>query len=206
MELDFNIKISALTQEVSSIQDKREAYANESLLHENRALKDENKSLLQRVANLSFIVSDLNTKLKESENEKQSLVTVLKLVNLNQSTHDQNSHGTWKTHCRSMNKDQHLSTRSQDSDVVTRNAFDVLSNTGGNETNIYDYDDGRSKVDDPSSIATSQRESQRSIADNESSNNRPANKSTKHKQNRHANGLSNQQNAKDGKKKLVFIA
>ena len=191
-----------------SIQDKREAYANESLLHENRALKDENKSPLQRVANLSFIVSDLNTKLKESENEKQSLVTVLKLVNLDQSTHDQNSHGTWKTHGRSMNKDQHLSTRSQDSDVVlTRNAFDVLSDTGGNETNIYDYDDGRSKVDDPSSIATSQRESQRSIADIESSHNRPANKSTKHKQKQHAiNGLSNQQNAKDGKKKLVFIA
>ena len=206
LELDFNIKISALTQEVSSIQDKRKAYANESLLHENQALKDENKSLLQKVANLSFIVSDLNTKLKESENEKQSLVTVLKLVNLDQSTHDQNSHGTWKTHCRSMNKDQHLSTRSQDSEVVTRNAFDVLNDMGDNETNIYDYDDGRSKVDDPSSIATSQRESQRSIADNESSNSRPANKSTKHKQKWHANGLSNQQNAKDGKKKLVFIA
>ncbi|CAB4007575.1 Furin [Paramuricea clavata] len=176
LELYFNIKISALTQEVSSIQDKWKAYANESLLHENRALKDENKSLLQNVANLSFIVSDLNTKLKESENEKQSLVTVLKLVNLDQSTHDQNSHGTWKTHCRSMNKDQHLSTRSQDSEVVTRNAFDVLSDTGGNETNIYDYDDGRSKVDDPSSIATSQRESQRSIADNESSNSKPGSK------------------------------
>ncbi|CAB4011493.1 Transposon Ty3-G Gag-Pol poly [Paramuricea clavata] len=206
LELDFNVKISALTQEVSSIQNKRKAYANESLLHENRALKDENKSLLQKVANLSFIVSDLNTKLKESENEKQSLVTVLKLVNLDQSTHDQNSHGTWKTQCRSMNKDQHLSTRSQDSEVVTRNAFDVLSDTGGNETNIYDYDDDRSKVDDPSSIATSQRESQRSIADNEASNSRPANKSTKHKQKRHANGSSDQHNAKDGKKKLVFIA
>ncbi|CAB3991819.1 Hypothetical predicted protein [Paramuricea clavata] len=188
LEMDFNIKISALTQEVSSIQNKRKAYANESLLHENRELKDENKSLLQKVANLSFIVSDLNTKLKESENEKQSLVTVLKLVNLDQSIHDQNSHGTWKTQCRSMNKDQHLSTRSQDSEVVTRNAVDVLSDTGGNETNIYDYDDDRSKVDDPSSIATSQRESQRSIADNESSNSRPANKSTKHQQKRHANG------------------
>jgi hypothetical protein len=79
-----------------------------------------------------------------------------------------------------------LSTRSQDTDVVTRNAFDVLSDTGDNETNIYDYDDGR--IDDPSSVATSQRESQRSIADNESSNNRPANKSTKHKQKQHANG------------------
>jgi hypothetical protein len=105
-----------------------------------------------------------------------------------------------------MNKDQHLSTRSQDIDVVTRNVFDVLSDTGGNETTIYDYDDGRSKVDDPSSVATSQRESQRSIADNESSNNKPINKSTKHKQKQHANGLSNQQNAKDGKNKLVFIA
>ncbi|CAB4021759.1 Hypothetical predicted protein [Paramuricea clavata] len=74
LELDFNIKISAfITQEVSSIQDKRKAYANESLLHGNRALKDENKSLLQKIANLSFIVSDLNTKLKESKNEKQSL-------------------------------------------------------------------------------------------------------------------------------------
>jgi hypothetical protein len=91
LELDFNIKISALTQEVSSIQDKRESYANESLLHENRALKDENKSLLERVSNLSFIVSDLNTKLKESENKKQSLVTVLKLVNPDQSIHDKNS-------------------------------------------------------------------------------------------------------------------
>jgi hypothetical protein len=75
-------------------------------------------------------------------------------------------------HHGSMNKDQHLFTRRKDSDVVTRNAFEVLSDTGCNETNIYDYDDGRSKVDDPSPIATSQRESQRSNADNESSNNR----------------------------------
>jgi hypothetical protein len=63
--LMFNIYIYIyITQEVSSLQDKREAYANESLHQENRALKqDENKSLLERVGNLSFIVglSYLNT-------------------------------------------------------------------------------------------------------------------------------------------------
>ena len=39
-----------------------------------------NEQLRERNTNLSYIMSDLNTKVKEVENEKQSLVTALKVL------------------------------------------------------------------------------------------------------------------------------
>ena len=41
---------------------------------------EENEQLRERNTNLSYIMADLNTKVKEVENEKQSLVTALKIL------------------------------------------------------------------------------------------------------------------------------
>ena len=52
----------------------------ESLKKDNQKLVEENEQLRERNTNLSYIISDLNTKVKEVENEKQSLVTALKII------------------------------------------------------------------------------------------------------------------------------
>ena len=52
----------------------------ESLKKDNQKLVEENEQLRERNTNLSYIMSDLNTKVKEVENEKQSLVTALKIL------------------------------------------------------------------------------------------------------------------------------
>ena len=41
---------------------------------------EENEQLRERNTNLSYIMADLNTKVKEAENEKHSLVTALKIA------------------------------------------------------------------------------------------------------------------------------
>jgi predicted nuclease with TOPRIM domain len=55
-------------------------HENATLRHENMQLMCENDSLKERFNNCSYIVSDLNTKIKNIEDEKLSLVTALKLL------------------------------------------------------------------------------------------------------------------------------
>ena len=52
----------------------------ESLKKDICKLVEENEQLRERNTNLSYIMADLNTKVKEVENEKQSLVTALKIL------------------------------------------------------------------------------------------------------------------------------
>ena len=49
------------------------------LQSENLLLKEENETLKERLSNLSYIMSDLNTKVKDCENVKLSLVTAIKI-------------------------------------------------------------------------------------------------------------------------------
>ena len=55
----------------------------ESLKKDIRKLVKENEQLRERNTNVSYIMADLNTKVKEVENEKQSLVTALKILHGN---------------------------------------------------------------------------------------------------------------------------
>ena len=52
----------------------------ECLREENEKLKEENIALNERINNLGFILADLNTKLKISEEEKASLLTSIRLI------------------------------------------------------------------------------------------------------------------------------
>ena len=67
---------------------------------ENANLKEENAKCSERMNNLAYIVSDLNTKIKVLEEEKASLITAVRLINedqnnqfsqLNQHTKDHNN-------------------------------------------------------------------------------------------------------------------
>ena len=51
-----------------------------ALRQENQELKAENSTLRDKVTNLSLITSNLNNKVKENENERLSVVTVIKLI------------------------------------------------------------------------------------------------------------------------------
>ena len=51
-----------------------------SLRKENQKLAEENQQLHERNNDLSYLMSNLNTKVKDFENEKQSLVTALKIL------------------------------------------------------------------------------------------------------------------------------
>ena len=67
---------------------------------ENANLKEENAKCSERMNNVAYIVSDLNTKIKVLEEEKASLITAVRLINedqsnqfseLNQHTKDHNN-------------------------------------------------------------------------------------------------------------------
>ena len=52
----------------------------EHIMKENSNLKEENKSLKKRVEIWSYTMPDLNTKVKDLEDEKQSLITAMKIL------------------------------------------------------------------------------------------------------------------------------
>jgi regulator of replication initiation timing len=52
----------------------------DNILRENAKLKSENESLRERAENLSYIMSNLYTRVKDLGTEKASLVTVLKIL------------------------------------------------------------------------------------------------------------------------------
>ena len=49
-------------------------------MRENVKLRQDNENLRERSENLSYIISDLNTKAKRFENEKESLITALGML------------------------------------------------------------------------------------------------------------------------------
>ncbi|CAB3983130.1 8-amino-7-oxononanoate synthase [Paramuricea clavata] len=52
----------------------------DSIVRENVKLRQDNENLRERSENLSYIISDLNTKAKRFENEKESLITALGML------------------------------------------------------------------------------------------------------------------------------
>ena len=82
---ELNSKVNASTREVNNSKERerlqlrwQENEPTTTLRAENQALKEENEAFKERIANLSYIMSDLHTKVKDNEDEKQSLITALK--------------------------------------------------------------------------------------------------------------------------------
>ena len=104
LKKEFTVKICELNQQISGLkangmgspsQDK----SIDDLKREKQQLKDENRDLSEKVMNLSLIVSDLNCKLKDYENERLSLVTAIKLLytDANSEIPRQNVETQWQT-------------------------------------------------------------------------------------------------------------
>jgi cell division protein FtsB len=82
VESQINQKIEALAYEIQKLKDNKDATTlhTEYVHTENAKLKKENEALRERVQNLGYTMSDLNTKFKDQENEKMSLITVINIL------------------------------------------------------------------------------------------------------------------------------
>ncbi|CAB4026123.1 Hypothetical predicted protein [Paramuricea clavata] len=114
------------------------------LVKENASLKDENALLKQQINNYKCITSDLRTKVKDLENEKDSLVTVIKILQSEQEQHKTEALSSWnvvnrhKKSTKSRNAlEQNPSGKHQRHDLQLQNQFIDLSDceSDGNESN-----------------------------------------------------------------------
>ena len=122
-------------------------HENATLRHENTQLMRENDSLKERFNNRSYMVSDLNTKIKSIEDEKLSLVTALKLLQEDRKSISLNNrdatHNTWHTPghrartnvhnistnyaCQNKTARSAADMNAQEPDIITPNRFGLLS-------------------------------------------------------------------------------
>ena len=73
VESQMNQEIEALAYEIQKLKDNDTNTLHIEFVHtENGQLKKENEVLMERVQNLGYIMSDLNTKVEDLENEKMS--------------------------------------------------------------------------------------------------------------------------------------
>ena len=77
----ISLRFKAQGQRSEVTKEMDEAHS-ECLRRENEKLRQENIALNERINNLGFILADLNTKLKTSEEEKASLLTSIRLIQL----------------------------------------------------------------------------------------------------------------------------
>ena len=84
-------------------ESKSDEYLN-YLLKTIKELKEENNLLAERATNVSYVMTDLNTKLKDLENEKASLLTVIKILQLEQVHETSHGHMDWKSSRKSVLK------------------------------------------------------------------------------------------------------
>ncbi|CAB4036355.1 Hypothetical predicted protein [Paramuricea clavata] len=128
-------KIEGISQEVNNLkantsQPERIDLIN-NLKREIDELKNENLELRQRNATISYAMADLQTKLKDMENEKNpSLITAIKLVQLDQSkpSGTKNQVDNWhvvRNKKPNVSKDAHKTAAS----IADVNRYEVLSDS-----------------------------------------------------------------------------
>ena len=92
LEIRSELDIRNLTRDENEIIKSRDesistVFNKGFLVKENASLKDENALLKQQINNYKCITSELRTKVKDLENEKDSLVTVIKILHDEQNQH-----------------------------------------------------------------------------------------------------------------------
>ena len=82
-------KVEGISNEVNNIRTNtirsEQTDTTNNLKREIDELKNENLELRQRNATITYVMADLQTKVKDIENEKNSLITAIKLIQLDQS-------------------------------------------------------------------------------------------------------------------------
>ncbi|CAB4029843.1 ubiquitin [Paramuricea clavata] len=127
-------KVEGISQEVNNLkantsQPERIDLIN-NLKREIDELKNESLELRQRNATISYAMADLQTKVKDTENEKTSLITAIKLVQLDQSkpSGTKNQVDTWhvvRNKKPNVSKDAHKTA----ADISDVNRYEVLSDS-----------------------------------------------------------------------------
>jgi FtsZ-binding cell division protein ZapB len=127
-------KVEGISQEVNNLkantsQPERIDLIN-NLKREIDELKNENLELRQRNATISYAMADLQTKVKDTENEKNSLITAIKLVQLDQSkpSGTKNQVDTWhvvRNKKPNVSKDTHKTAAG----IADVNRYEVLSDS-----------------------------------------------------------------------------
>ena len=127
-------KVEGISQEVNNLkantsQPERIDLIN-NLKREIDELKNENLELRQRNATISYAMADLQTKVKDTENEKNSLITAIKLVQLDQSkpSGTKNQVDTWhvvRNKKPNVSKDAHKTAAG----IADVNRYEVLSDS-----------------------------------------------------------------------------
>ena len=81
-------------------------------------------------------MSDLNTKVKDLENEKQSLITAMKILQYEyEQNNDQHDNENWETvGVRILGKNKQLSIPSREENIQTNNKFEILSDSEDDES------------------------------------------------------------------------
>ena len=83
IEEKFNVKISDVLDDLNELKARSEPVSERLvnvLLEENTKLKKDNDVLSGRLNNSLLVISDLNTRIKDNENEKLSLITAIRLI------------------------------------------------------------------------------------------------------------------------------
>ena len=75
-----------LNELVNIYENQKSPTTTENLTKENRLLKEENKALQTELTKCKDTLTELNTKLTDTESEKSSLLTVIRLLNEEQAT------------------------------------------------------------------------------------------------------------------------
>ena len=105
VESQMNQKIEALAYEIQKLKGNDMNTLHIEFVHTGNAqLKKENEALMERVQNLGYIMSDRNTKVKDLENEKMSLITVINIL--------QNEHSRDDKPCEKRNEGKQCKTNS----------------------------------------------------------------------------------------------
>ena len=90
IEEKFNVKISDVLDDLNELKARSESVSERLvnvLLEENTKLKKDNDVLSGRLNNSLLVISDLNTRIKDIENEKLSLITAIRLVQCADKSH-----------------------------------------------------------------------------------------------------------------------
>ncbi|CAB4040815.1 Hypothetical predicted protein, partial [Paramuricea clavata] len=90
IEEKLNVKISDVLDDLNELKARSEPVSERlvnALLEENTKLKKDNDVLSGRLNNSLLVVSDLNTRIKDIENEKCSLITAIRLIQCADKSH-----------------------------------------------------------------------------------------------------------------------
>ncbi|CAB4000157.1 Hypothetical predicted protein [Paramuricea clavata] len=144
LELCFVNKFDELLQEIRQFKTTEETISEDrnSLIKENGKLKQEIDILSDQVNNYKCIASDLNTKVKQLEDEQKSLITAIKIV---QNDCNTNKQSTWSWNVvknrkpnqnESTQRGQNSGENSHNGLAKTDNQYSVLVDESDDEINI----------------------------------------------------------------------